>query len=245
MLSITALKDLLHKEGISNHDRLLLCLAADPLQPRTVAQIREVATLAGFGRAKSLNVSTYLGRATGLAISTPSGWELTTKGKAHVGSITGPFVGGPVAPVATSLRTAVAKITDTQTRAFVDEAVKCFEAGLLRAAVVLSWVGAAAVLYDHVIEDSKRLADFNAEAVKREPKWKDAKTKDDLARMKEYDFLQVLGSASIVTKNVKEELEGCLKFRNGCGHPNTLQIGENRVSGHIETLVLNVFSKYT
>jgi hypothetical protein len=66
-------------------------------------------------------------------------------------------------------------------------------------------------------------------------------TADDLSRMKEKDFLDILDHLSIVGKNVKQELEGCLTFRNACGHPNSLVIAETRVAGHIEMLVLNVF----
>jgi hypothetical protein len=242
LLSIEALKDLLHMEGISNHNRMLLCLAADPLGPRTIAQVIEIAEVAGLRNARTMNASGYLSRAKGLAIRTPNGWELTTKGKAHVGSITAPFVGGAVNAVATSLRAALASISDAQTRAFAEEAVQCFEKHLFRAAVVLSWVGAVAVLYDHVI--ANRLTDFNAEALKRDTKWKAAKTKDDLGKLKEYDFLQIIAALGIITKNVKEELEACLKFRNACGHPTSLKFGENRVSGHIETLILNVFSVF-
>ena len=98
------------------------------------------------------------------------------------------------------------------------------------------------MLYDHVV--SNYLSEFNAAALKQDPKWKPAKTKDDLARMKEANFLVICESASIIGKSVKQELEGCLTFRNGCGHPNSLRIGENRVSGHIETLVFNVYSVF-
>jgi hypothetical protein len=62
--------------------------------------------------------------------------------------------------------------------------------------------------------------------------------------MKEYDFLQVLHAISVIGKNTKDELEGCLKLRNTCGHPNSHKIGEHRVTSHVETLVLNVFSKF-
>jgi hypothetical protein len=62
-----------------------------------------------------------------------------------------------------------------------------------------------------------RLTDFNAEAVRRAPKRRKAKNQDDLSRMKEYDFLQVLEAQSILGKNVKTELEGCLKLRDGAG----------------------------
>lgn len=242
MISIAALKDLLHKDDLSNIDRFLLCLAAEPMTPRSVAQIREIALLAGLTQASRTNISALLGRAKNLAIRTPDGWELTTQGKAHIGTITGPYIGGPVAAVATSLRAALGKVADPHTRAFAEEAVQCFENRFFRAAVVLSWVGAVSLLYDFVV--AKRLVDFNSEAARREPKWKDARNKDDLARLKEYDFLQILSALGVLAKNVKEELEGCLKFRNACGHPTSLKFGEHRVSSHIETLILNVFSVF-
>jgi hypothetical protein len=99
-----------------------------------------------------------------------------------------------------------------------------------------------AVLYDHVVNTA--LAAFNAEASRRDAKWKDAKTTDDLARMKEHDFLNLLEAISMIGKNVKQELQNCLTLRNGCGHPNSLRIGDNRVAAHIEVLLLNVFMKF-
>jgi hypothetical protein len=66
---------------------------------------------------------------------------------------------------------------------------------------VLSWVGAVSVLQNYV--HANVLAAFNTEASRRDAKWKTAKTVDDLGRMKEYDFLEVLESISVLGKNVK------------------------------------------
>jgi hypothetical protein len=91
----------------------------------------------------------------------------------------------------------------------------------------------------------EKLKEFNAEAVVRNPKWKHAKTTDDLGLMKEDAFLDVLQKISVIGKNVKQELkDSCLKLRNGSGHPNSLTFGENRVASHVELLMLNVFSKF-
>jgi hypothetical protein len=95
------------------------------------------------------------------------------------------------------------------------------------------------VLYRHVL--SNCLPAFNTEATRRDAKWKTAKNADDLALMKEHDFLNVLEAISVVGKSVKLELQNCLTLRNGCGHPNSFKVGPNRVAAHIETLVLNVF----
>jgi hypothetical protein len=127
----------------------------------------------------------------------------------------------------------------------LEEAITCFESALYRACVVLSWIGALGLLYNHVI--TKYIVSFNAEALRRDPKWRAAQTPDDLARMKEGDFLDIIAMPplSIIGKNVKEELKNnCLQLRNACGHPNSLVIGENKVAAHLEILILNVFSRF-
>jgi hypothetical protein len=99
------------------------------------------------------------------------------------------------------------------------------------------------VLYDHVLKN--KLADFNkAGAAKFQGKWKAVSTFDDLADMKEATFLELCESSSVFGKSIKSELEGCLKFRNGCGHPNSFAIGEPRVVSHMDQLIRNVFEKF-
>ena len=147
----------------------------------------------------------------------------------------------PVGTV-TLLRAHIAKLSNSDTKAFLIEAADCVQNKLKRAAVVLSWVGAVSVLYEHVVKH--HLAAFNTEAQRRDSKWRDAKNADGLARMGEGDFLNILEHLSVVGKSVKQDLEACLKRRNGCGHPNSFQLGETAVAAHIETLLLNVFAKF-
>ena len=142
-----------------------------------------------------------------------------------------------------NLKPHLIKISNPEVRAFVEEAINCAEAGLYRSAVVMSWVGAVSVLYDHVI--NYRLNDFNNEARRRDPKWKNAITRDDIALMKESEFLDIIASLSIIGKNVKEQLKNtCLGLRNSCGHPNSLKIGRSTVESHIEILLLNVYELF-
>lgn len=243
MLASESLKDLLHQPDLARQDALLLCLAVEAGRPKEVKEVKALATRAGLRAAGKWNISDILGRAKGLAVHTGVGWELTSKGCERVTRLAGALVGGPAAQVASSLRAQLASMSDPQVIAFVEEAIRCLESKLYRAAVVLSWVGAASVLQGHVISNS--LGAFNAEAARRDSRWRPAKTKDDLSRMKEHDFLQVLEAVSVLGKSVKQELEGCLKLRNGCGHPNSLKISESRASAHIEVLMLNVFAVFT
>lgn len=242
MIHRESLKDLLSKPEYSKTDKLILCLAENASEPKSVKAIRELAKSAGLRSAERWNVSQLLSGSRGLAIRTDTGWELSSDGRSRALELAGSLAASPAPKVAASIRAHLHNLSSPDTRAFVEEAIRCFESGLFRAAVVLSWVGAVSVLYSHV--HKSRLADFNTEASRRDPKWRPAKTADDLARMKEHELLGVLEAISVLGKSVKQELEVCLKLRNGCGHPNSLRIGENRVAAHIETLVLNVFSHF-
>jgi hypothetical protein len=227
------LKDLLSSTAYTNTEKLLICLAVDPFGPHEVKSLRSSAVGAGLRKARDWNISQMLGNASELAVRTSDGWELTGAGMQKVTELVGPAAG---------LRSHLSKLKSADTKNFLEEAVLCFEGRHYRASVVLAWVGAVSVLYDYVL--ANKLADFNTEAARRDPKWRTAKTSDDLSRMKEHDFLQVLDAISVVGKNVRQELEACLKLRNACGHPNSLQLGEARVAAHVETLLLNVFAKY-
>jgi hypothetical protein len=242
LLNNEQLESLLHAPGASNQLRLLFCLAFGDLKPRQVGEIRQIGIAAGWPKARTVNVSKYLGRQKGLAIRKPSGWQLTEAGATFVGT----QANLPKKAVATALtgalRQHLPKIVNDDIRAFVEEAIAGAENRLFRSAVVLSWVGAVAVLYDYVV--AHKLADFNTEATRRNAKRKAASNADDLARMKESEFLDVLSAISVFGKSVKKQLEGCLDLRNGCGHPNSLKLGEAKVAAHIETLMQNVFEKF-
>jgi hypothetical protein len=241
LLPENALKDLLSGE-LADRDRLLICLAVEPLKPREVKEIKRLGLSAGWRAVSKKNISAVLSRCSSFAVRTPTGWELTAAGTQHVARIAGPLMASPVPQVASSLRAQLVKIASVDTQRFIEEAIVCFETRQYRAAVVLAWVGAVAVLQDHVVANC--LSAFNSEARARDIKWKVAKSSDDLGRMKEHDFLETLESISVIGKNVKQELQKCLQLRNGCGHPNSLQVADHKVSAHIEDLILNVFAKF-
>jgi hypothetical protein len=234
----SALKDALHQKGLSRAQKVLICLGVAPGGPRSIADLKKLAAKGGLPEAKKWNLSALLAGQKGFAVRTDAGWELNAAGRAEVQRV---LSDAAASVTASKLRSLLPTIGSGDTRAFVEEAVHCVEHGLYRAGVVLSWLGALALLYDEVV--ASHLAAFNAEAARRDPRWRSAKTSDDLARMKEHDFLQVLEAISVIGKSVKAELEACLKLRNGCGHPNSLKLAEHRVNSHVETLVMNVFSR--
>ena len=243
MIDQSRLKDLLAVAEYGRLEKVLICMAVEPDSAHKVKDLKVLATSSGLRAASKWNFSSILSASKGLAVRTDNGWELTTEGRRVITDIVGPSAASSIPRIASSLRQHLPNISNPDTKSFLEESIECFESGQLRAAVVLSWVGAVSVLHKHVI-DSK-LKEFNTEASRRDAKWKAAKSSYDLGKMKEFDFLNVLESLSVIGKNVKQELEACLRLRNSCGHPNSLKIGESRVSAHIEILLLNVFSKFS
>lgn len=232
------------QSNIGRHKKLLLLLADSRGEPLTPARMRLKSSNMGFNIPKGWNVSSILSRTNGLAVRSKVGWEISDSGIHHL-EVSG-LLSNQVhssGQVRDDLRALIKQIAAPETRAFVQEAVQAFETGLHRSAVVMSWLGAIDILYEQVA--SNYLSAFNAEACKVDKRWKPATTKDDLSRMKEFDFLNRIAAISLIGKNVKTELEGCLKRRNACGHPNSYRLGTNVVAHHIETLTLNVFEPHS
>lgn len=235
------LANLLSNSELSRKDKVLLILFSAEREIK-VKSITETAVKNGLREAKKWNVSQTLSTLNSFAVKLPDGWSITEKGKKYLSEL-GVISSVPTQNVKPTLRKYSSQINDEHVKQFADEAISALETGLLRSAVVLSWVGAVSILYAEVLNN--HIAVFNTEAQHRFPKWRNASNADGLTKMKEYDFLQVLAALSIIGKNVKDELEQCLRLRNSCGHPNSLKIGEHKVASHIEILILNVYSKYS
>ncbi len=242
-LSKENFQSFLHKSEVSRLEKLLLLLFYDGDHPKSIAKLIEIAEANGLREAKKWNASDILKKSKSKAVGLKEGWAITLVGKQHLFdchliSEKRTITKNDVA----DLRLHLQSVQNTDSVNFIEEAITCLEADQKRAAVVLSWIGAVSILHDFVIKN--HLSDFNKEAVRRDAKWKAAKTSDDLSKMKEHDFLDILESISVIGKNVKQELQNCLQLRNACGHPNSLKIGLRRVSAHMEILILNVFSKF-
>ncbi|KUO56902.1 MAG: hypothetical protein APF80_11230 [Alphaproteobacteria bacterium BRH_c36] len=241
MLKPDDLRTWLHQKNLRQLDKLLLVLATFDA-PCAVKDIRSRALEGGLRIKDSWNPSGTLSKSNGLAIHDGNGWTLTEVGKQHLRNLGVQQLSPAAIQVANDLRAELPSIADPDTRAFAEEAIKCYEAELYRSAIVMSWLAAVDVLQKHVV--AYHLTAFNSAALAADVRWKPAKTADDLGRMKEGDFLDRLVNISVLQKNVKTELRNCLDRRNGCGHPNSLKLGTNTVAHHLEVLLLNVFKVF-
>ena len=219
MLAKSRLIDLLH-EDYSRYQKILIILAVSVDNPKRVAQIKRLGSEAGLKEIHKWQPGSVLHsyKNKGLAVPIKEGWKLTDRGKRYLTEeLNLKIKPERVTSVSASLRKLLEDI-DGDTEDFLKEAISCFECNNYRASVVLSWVGAMSILQQYVVDN--KLTEFNKEAKRRNGKWKNAKLTDDLCRMKEIEFLNILADISEKGKNVKQELEKCLSLRNSCGHPN-------------------------
>lgn len=232
------LRDVLAGKKISKTDKYLLIVASHD-GPVPVKDIREIARLNGWKLGHAGSPSSHL-TASRFAVSLPSGWEITGEGKAYLAQ-KGWLIEGVLTPVIRELEAYLAEVTDQERSAFIQEAVSCVRHNNLRAAIVLSWVGAVAILYRHVL--AHKLREYNAE-VNRQWKGKPAADIDDLATRKEVQFLDAIQQIGVITKAERKELGSCLERRNTAGHPNSHVFSEITVGSHIQELIQAVYRKF-
>ncbi|MDP3909185.1 MAG: hypothetical protein Q8Q14_02240 [Gemmatimonadales bacterium] len=134
------------------------------------------------------------------------------------------------------------ELSDEGERVFYDETIKCYRAGALRAAIVMTWN----LAYDHlvrwVLADARRLDSFNAGIAKRNPKKAHVQItkREDFEELKEDETVDIVGNVPGITTNMKRILKEKLGRRNSYAHPSTLKIERAQVDDMITELVNNV-----
>lgn len=236
--------DILSEKKFSNKVKILFAISQFPLGI-TTSDLAKYLLSNGFSGNNILkNLTQHLNSYKGLIVKIDSkDWKLNKNGENFIKENCEFSLGGDEKVEIKKLQVLLKNIKDPQILSFLTEAVKCSEENLFRAAIVLSWVGAVSILYDYTFKN--KLKEYNIAGNARFPKdWKDAKVVTDFSNIKETNFLQLILDIGIIDKNVKPELDACLKRRNSCGHPNSLKVGTHTVNSHIEILILNVFEKF-
>ena len=143
------------------------------------------------------------------------------------------------------LRAMLPKIEDSNKRAFLQEAIDCYEIGARRASIVLTWILTINHLYEYIL--ANELSTFNAALAKN----KDKRVKvtsiakiDNFSEIPEGKFIELARSAGILSNDVRKILDVKLGIRNSYAHPSTISISEVKATDFIIDLVDNVISKY-
>jgi hypothetical protein len=138
------------------------------------------------------------------------------------------------------------KVSDVAERMFLSEAITCFRNKAFRATIVMTWN----LAYDHLINwiMANHLAAFNAAIVKKYQKRVGVvmtKKEDFSDEFKEFEVIEVCGTAGIISGNTKKILNEKLNRRNMAAHPSLVEITVFHAQETIADLVNNVILKLT
>lgn len=178
-----------------------------------------------------------------LLITPDNRYTLSVDGRAEIEVYLDAVAG--IKPAKEALIALAAKLSDPAERRFLNEALRCLQAGAPRGAIVMAWALTVDHLQNYVLVHHAPA--FNTALAARNDANRNVVVaiKDDFEKItKEVVFIEVLRSAGIITNDVRKLLDGQLGFRNTAAHPSTVDVPELKVVAAIEDLVLNVILKY-
>ena len=147
----------------------------------------------------------------------------------------------PKITVNNSLRGLALKLTNKSEQAFLEEAIKTFEAEAYKASIIMVWLLTIDHLYEYILSD--KLSDFVIALKKVLPK-KNLIIKDDFADLKESQFIEICRSSGIISNDVRKILDVKLGIRNSFAHPSNITLPKSKALDFIEDLIENVILKY-
>lgn len=137
------------------------------------------------------------------------------------------------------------RLQNLQERSYLDEALICFRYKAFRAAVVMTWNLAYDHLCNWILADQKRLDAFNLQMGKTYAKkaYPAIVNRDSFEEPKEFEVIQVLASAGLITGGIHTVLKEKLDRRNKAAHPTGLEVNQLVAEGVISDLIENVVLK--
>lgn len=234
----------------THQDRVLAVLyyreRYDQKTALTVDELRQALKSARAKRWAKVNVADVLSKSGPLVDTsglqgTKRLWNLTDSGRERVRVLLGlPKADVEVEHDVGTLEDVVAKITDADTRNYLEEGLKCLKVGALRACTVFLWVAAIRTIQASMM--TKGGGSVTAALQKHDPKARPIKSLDDFAHVKDATALLAAKELGILDKNQKDTLAEALNIRNRCGHPGKYRPGVKKVSAFIEDITSIVFA---
>ncbi len=145
--------------------------------------------------------------------------------------------------VSTKLIELIAKIKDSQERAFLEEAIRCYRVEAFRATIVMIWT----LTMDHLQKYAfgQYLNEFNAAiAANSDKKMKPVVNYDDFSEFKESRVIELMRSSGIISGDVRKILDEKLGIRNSAGHPSGISFSDHKTTEFALDLIDNVLLKY-
>lgn len=226
---------------------LYYCKHSEGVPGMTIAAIRADLRRSRVPKAAKINIADVLARAgeyVDRAVSEEDGrrlWQLTDSGDRHVRELLGlPSLEPEIQQDVASLTALAKKISDDTVRGYVEESIRCLQAGALRAAVVFLWTGAIRTLHDESL--TKGAATVNVALQKQDPKARRVSTIEHFAWIGDRTFLDATPDMGLLDKGQKDTLVDALNLRNRCGHPTKYRPREAKAKSFIEDVLGIVFT---
>lgn len=212
----------------------------------TIEQIKQSLKSARIQRAAKINFSDVLIKAgalvdtSGMAGSSRL-WTLTETGRQHVRELANlPSSDPEVEHDVQTLRILVARITDADVKDYLEESIKCFQVGALRAGVVFVWSATIRTIQHEVLTQGD--AKVNGAIQKHAPKAKHISTIDHFAYVEDSITLLAAKDLGFYDKSEAGTLKEALDLRNKCGHPGKYRPGIKKVGSFLEDVISLVLS---
>jgi hypothetical protein len=143
--------------------------------------------------------------------------------------------------IATGLRSTLNAIGDPAVRAYLEEAMACFEQNLLRSALIMTWCVAYGLLRSWLFRN--HLAALNAETSTWKKPFAVAKL-DDFQDLTEGTVIETARKVGALTKEQHKTLKALLDQRNSYAHPTPKPIKPASVEAYIHTVLDEVVPAY-
>lgn len=141
-----------------------------------------------------------------------------------------------------SLRSATERAPQSY-RAYLDEAVDCYEVGAYRGAVLLVWAAAIEHLYSAISirrGGLKSMQEANFARFNESRTYRPIAKSGDLLYIGEKNLLLLCEDAGLFNRNARLILEERLRLRNQCGHPTGYVVGREEAVVFIESIINNI-----
>lgn len=137
----------------------------------------------------------------------------------------------------------VAKMEDSQEKAFLIEALNCYRVESYRASIVLVWILAIDHLQKYIFD--RTLDDFNL-ALSKNPDKRVQKIViyDDFSDLKETKFIELARASKAISNDVRKILDEKLGIRNSAAHPSYIVFSGHKTTEFIFDIVNNIILKY-
>lgn len=211
----------------------------------SVEELRQGLKRARAKNWKKMNVADVLNRSGALVYTAGIAgnkhlWALTETGHAYVRSLLDlPEADVEVEQDVGTLETLAGKVTDSDVRDYLDEAIKCLKVGARKACIVFLWVGAIRTVQSLMMAHGKSAV--TAAVQKHDPKARAVKSLDDFAYIKDSVSLLAAKDLGVIDKGQKDALTDALDLRNRCGHPGKYRPGMKKVSAFVEDITTTVW----